>query len=307
MVELFVMKNRPIYVERFIQSPFIEVWEHTQDPSKHQQWDLRFSEIVYLPKTSPEAAQSFLYTTRIGFSFKVSGKGESIGTHNNNNGESTSALKFWSDESISLIQAGSGYWKYIPQNNGIKFLTWYDYKVRFGFLGQGIDYIFRPLLGWATALSFDCLGLWLEKGIAPKTSFDRFMIQWLVRWALALTWFYQGLVPKILFRDTGELEILRASRIFHGQESLILSMVGTGEIIIGILFLIQGQSRRIYYVNIILLIILMCGAFYSQPKIFTYPFNPLTLTLGMIALAVIGIRTMNDLPSANHCLRKQVK
>ncbi len=301
------MKIQPIYVERFIQSPFKDLWEHTQNPAKHQQWDLRFSEITYLPKSSPEAVQQFLYTTRIGFGLKISGKGESLGTHNTEKGESTSALKFWSDEPISLIQTGSGYWKYITQDNGVKFLTWYDYKTRLGFLGQMIDCIFRPLLGWATALSFDCLGLWLEKGIHPKTSFDRFMIQWTVRWALAFIWIYQGLIPKIIFKDTGELSILRASGIFNGQESSILFMIGIAEILFGISFFILKKSSRIYYTQIVLLFVLMLGAFYSQPEIFTYPFNPSTLTLGMIALAIIGLKTMRDLPSASHCLRRQAK
>lgn len=301
------MKSEPIYVERFVHAPFKELWEHTQDPAKHQQWDLRFSEITYLPKSSPEAAQQFLYTTRIGFGLKISGKGESLGTHDAKSGESTSALKFWSDEPISLIQTGSGYWKYIPQNNGVKFLTWYDYKTRFDFLGQMIDCIFRPLLGWATALSFDCLGLWLEKGIHPKISFDRFFMQWTVRWSLAFMWVYQGLIPKIIFKDTGELAILRASGVFNGQESSVLFFIGVGEIVFGMLFLLLPRSSLIYYVQIILLLILIGGAFYSQPEIMTYPFNPVTLTLGMIALSVVGLKTMRDLLSAKHCLRKQEK
>ena len=300
------MKHPPVYVERFIQSPFKDVWEYTQNPSRHQEWDLRFSEIVYLSKSSPDVPQSFLYTTRIGFGLKISGKGESVGTHDNAKGESTSALKFWSDEPGSLIETGSGYWKYIPQGNGVKFLTWYDYKTRYGFFGQLIDNIFRPLLGWATALSFDCLGLWLEKGIHPKISFDRFLIQWTVRWSLALIWIYQGLLPKILFSGTGELAILRTSGFFNGHESSVLFLVGVAEIIFGMLFLIV-RSSWIYYLNIVFLILLLLGALVSQPEILTYPFNPVSLTVGMVALAVIGLVTTKGLPSASHCLRKQVK
>jgi len=300
------MKHQPIYIERFIQSPFKDLWEYTQNPSKHQEWDLRFSEIVYLPKTSPDAPQLFLYTTRIGFGLKISGKGESIGTNDNENGESTSALKFWSQEPMSLIETGSGYWKYVPQGKGVNFLTWYDYKTRYGLLGQCVDNIFRPLLGWATALSFDCLGLWLEKGIHPKISFDRFFIQWTVRWSLALIWIYQGLIPKIVFNDTGELAIIRASGLLNGFESLVLLVIGVSEIIFGIAFLIV-RGNQIYYLNIIFLIVLLVGAMVSKPVILTYPFNPVSLTLGMIALAIIGLVTTKNLPSATHCIRKLVK
>ncbi len=299
------MKTDPIYVERLIQSSFKKVWEYTQEPSKHQQWDMRFSEIVYLPKSSADSAQQFRYTTKIGFGIKASGKGESSGIKKEND-ESTSSLKFWSDEPISIIEAGSGYWKYCPQGNGVKFLTWYDYKTRFGFLGRVIDrLVFRPLLGWATALSFDCLGLWLEKNIHPKVSFERFFIQWIGRWALALIWIYQGLIPKLIFKDSGELEILRSTGIFPGYEAFVMTWMGLGEIALGVSMLMLKRSRCIYYFQIIALMLLLFGAFFGQPKIIIQPFNPVSLTLGMTALAVVGLKTLRDLPSAGHCLRKK--
>ena len=101
-----IMKSEPIYVEIFMKCRFDRLWEYTQEPEKHQEWDLRFSEIKYLPKESETAPQKFLYSTRIGFGLKISGEGESTGTNNKENGESTSALKFSSDETISLIRSG---------------------------------------------------------------------------------------------------------------------------------------------------------------------------------------------------------
>lgn len=44
------MKAKPIYVELPIEAPLEEVWQATQEPERHQQWDLRFSSISYLPK-----------------------------------------------------------------------------------------------------------------------------------------------------------------------------------------------------------------------------------------------------------------
>jgi hypothetical protein len=44
----------------------------------------------------------------------------------------------------------------IPTAEGIRFLTRYDYRTRFGPFGMLFDrLIFRPLIGWATAWSFD--------------------------------------------------------------------------------------------------------------------------------------------------------
>jgi hypothetical protein len=82
------------------------LWEYTQNPDMHEQWDLRFSTIKYLPKKHENEAQRFLYTTKIGFGLSVSGEGETVGTRIHN-GLRTSSLKFWSDQPISLIKEGS--------------------------------------------------------------------------------------------------------------------------------------------------------------------------------------------------------
>jgi hypothetical protein len=162
-------KRKPLYIETIIQGELDTLWGYTQNPAIHQQWDLRFSEISYLPKEQPEAPQEFLYATKIGLGIKVKGTGESIATKTKGNGECTSVLKFFSDSKISIIKSGSGYWKYIPEPNGVKFFTGYDYTTRWGILGKVIDAaLFRPLMIWATAWSFNCLKNWIEKGMHPK-------------------------------------------------------------------------------------------------------------------------------------------
>ena len=71
----------------------------------------------------------------------------------------------------SLIRSGSGYWRYEPTSGGVRFLTRYDYETRWGALGALVDRVlFRPLLGWATAWSFDRLRIWLEEGVEPERS-----------------------------------------------------------------------------------------------------------------------------------------
>ena len=152
-----------IYVETLIRAPMEAVWNHTQTPSLHEQWDMRFSRIEYIPKAHEREPQRFRYSTRIGFGFEVSGEGESIAERDLPDGSRTSSLKFGSKNRLSIIRDGSGYWKYIPTANGIRFITWYDYRTRFGHAGALFDrLIFRPLLGWATAWSFDRLRIRLE-------------------------------------------------------------------------------------------------------------------------------------------------
>jgi hypothetical protein len=151
-----------IYVETRVRGHLEDLWQRTQDPVLHERWDLRFSEIDYLPRDGHEP-QRFRYETRIGFGLRVRGEGESMGTRDGAAGERTSALRFWSDDPKSLIREGSGYWRYVPTADGVRFLTWYDYRTRFGLLGRLVDRVlFRPLMGWATAWSFDRLRLWIE-------------------------------------------------------------------------------------------------------------------------------------------------
>ena len=100
---------------------------------------------------------------------------------------------------MSIIREGSGYWKYIPTSEGIRFLTWYDYRTRFGAAGALFDrLIFRPFIGWATAWSFDRLRLWLEHGVDPAQAMRQTLVHVIARVALTAVFAYQGVVPKLL-------------------------------------------------------------------------------------------------------------
>src|SRR5947209_3366000 len=127
-----------IYVEILIRGSIDDLWMKTQTPKLHERWDLRFSQIEYLPRL-PGETQKFLYSTRIGAGLQIEGEGESSGGHDDSSGQRTSALKFWSKDPKSLIEVGSGYWQYSPSEDGIRFLTSYDYHTRFGAIGKFID------------------------------------------------------------------------------------------------------------------------------------------------------------------------
>lgn len=151
-----------------------ELWEKTQQPELHQRWDVRFTQIEYLPRVGDGEPERFRYATRIGLGFRIKGEGESVGEKAGADGSRTSALRFSSADPRSLILEGSGYWRYVPTEQGVRFLTSYDYRTRFGMAGRALDrVVFRPLLGWATAWSFDRLRLWLEEGIEPEESARR--------------------------------------------------------------------------------------------------------------------------------------
>jgi hypothetical protein len=300
-----IIVAHPVYVEILIRAPMDDVWRLTQDPREHARWDLRFSDIQYLPRPDESEPQQFLYTTRIGFGLEIQGTGSSVGSSDGTRGR-TSALQFGSNDRKSLIRDGSGYWQYQPRSEGVRFLTRYGYRVRFGPAGEWFDrLVFRPLIGWATAWSFDCLRLWLEKGVTPEAAIQRSVIHTLARTSLAVVWIYHGLVPKLLFPEHGELELLQASGLFRGYEPTMLAALGIAEIAFGLAMLLLWRIRRIFLLNIILLTILPAGAAVSHPEIFAQPFNPATLSIALIALAIIGYLSARDIPTAASCIRRE--
>ena len=293
-----------IYVEIPIRASMDELWEKTQNPQLHERWDLRFNQIEYLPRKGDEP-QKFLYRTRIGFGLQIDGNGESTGTRDGDNDGRTSSLKFWSEDPKSLIKTGSGYWKYVPNENAIRFFTWYDYETRFGACGKLIDgCLFRPLLRWATAWSFDRLRLWIEKGISPETSRDRALVYALSRGTMAFIWFYHGLVPKLLYHDKIELDLL--SRIGTPPESLhaAVTLAGSVEISFALLLVVLWRRSWPLWVTFILMIVGIPVVAMSAPEYLSAAFNPLTLNLSIAALALIAIVARRDLPSATRCRRK---
>lgn len=161
-------------METRIRAGMDTLWAATQEPDLHQRWDVRFGSIRYLTEAEAagsEAVRGFRYATRIVPGLVIAGSGVSIGERIRSDGTCTSALRFWSPHPLSLIRTGSGWWRYVPQPDGtIRFLTGYDYEPGWGRLGPSADRAFRPLLGWATAWSFDRLRLWTDDGVDPRTA-----------------------------------------------------------------------------------------------------------------------------------------
>lgn len=290
-----------IYVEILIQASVEQIWCLTQDPALHQRWDLRFSRIHYLPRTLPTEPQRFSYETRIGFGLSIKGTGESVGQREIEGGESTSALKFASEDPKSLIREGSGYWRYVPVENGVRFLTWYDYQVRFGALGRVIDRsVFRPLMGWATTWSFDRLRLWAEGKQLPETAARLSGIHAICRITLAFIWIWHGLVPKVLFRHVDEQTMLRQA----GVPLPLLPWIGMAEMALGILVLGAWNARALFLGIASLMVIATVVVVVFSSEFVRAAFNPVTLNVAMVALSVLGWIASPNLPSARRCLRK---
>lgn len=166
------MASSSIYVETRVRAPLDRLWAATQDPALHARWDVRFTSIRYEQPEQPDEPdgrpRAYRYSLRVLPGLVVAGTGVSAGERRRPDGTRTSALRYASPDPLSLIRDGSGWWRYVPQPDGsVRFLTGYDYRPGWGPLGRPVDLAFRPLLGWATAWSFDRLRGWLDDDIDP--------------------------------------------------------------------------------------------------------------------------------------------
>lgn len=181
----------PIYVETCVRSGLDRLWDATQDAAAHTRWDLRFTSITDVRPQQSDAPRAFRYALHLP-GRTVAGTGTSVGERRRPDGTCTSALRFASPDPLSLIRRGSGWWRYVPIDDGTRFLTGYDYEPGWGRLGRAVDrLVFRRLLGWATAWSFDRLRLWVDDGVAPEAALRRGMLDLGLR-AAALTLAVRG-------------------------------------------------------------------------------------------------------------------
>jgi hypothetical protein len=171
---------RPIYIESQIHASMDRVWQLTQNPGAHSRWDIRFSRITPIAPLRGGGTR-FRYERAYPGGL-IAGTGTTIGERDRPDGTRTSALRFEPDSVISPLGAGRGYWRYRPRGGAVTFSTGYDYEPAWGRLP---DALVRPLIGWATAWSFDRLRIWAESGVPPE------------RWPLrSVLWFWRSDRPR---------------------------------------------------------------------------------------------------------------
>ncbi|WP_217585791.1 DoxX-like family protein [Lentibacillus saliphilus] len=299
------MRQQPIYVETSIKGNMDALWDKTQTPELHEQWDLRFSSITYLDNA--DGVQHFTYERRLAPGIYIKGWRKTVGYHNSDEGTRTSSLHFGTDQITSPIKEGRGYWQYTPNEDSITVVTQYDYEPGYGRIGKWADQlVFRPLMGFATALSFDVLKGWVERGEAPALQYRRLFTHWLLVGLFFFVWAYHGLVPKLLFMHPLEISMI-PNVLSMTTEQLELLVIGVGvfEILVGMLWLFYPHKRHLYIFQIILFTGLLGGAVVADPSILTYPFNPLNYNIVLVVVSIIGYMNLSNLPSAGNCLRER--
>ena len=106
------------------------------------------------------------------------------------------------------------------------------------------------------------------------------------RIALGLVWLYEGLIPKILFLRSDELDLVGRSGVIWRTPEWTLQVLGAAQIAVGI-WLIAGWAERfavaIATLWMAVLIVLVAA---GSPAMLTDPYGALIKDLCLIACAI---------------------
>ena len=134
--------------------------------------DVLFSRIVPVHHGG-EGAVDFRYEFHLPLR-SIRGTGPSSGHRHQSDRPTTSVLRFDTADPLSPIGQGSGYWRYIPTSDGIRFIIGYNHRRGMRLVGKALDSsVIRPALGRARGPGFDRLRFWVESDVDPQPASTR--------------------------------------------------------------------------------------------------------------------------------------
>ena len=111
----------------------------------------------------------------------------------------------------------------------------------------------------------------------------------LSRSAIALIWIYHGLIPKIIFQHSTELELVAKGPLVVNETTTIL-IAGVCEVLLGVCVLLFWRQRWPIALSLVGFSILLLGALIVAPGLAIHAFNPITLTVSAILFCLIQLR-----------------
>ncbi|WP_242069446.1 DoxX-like family protein [Paenibacillus dendritiformis] len=139
--------------------------------------------------------------------------------------------------------------------------------------------------------------------ITRRALAGRAMIHYASVLLLTLLWCWQGLVPKLLYPQSGELALLQAAGLLPGWEREALTLLGIAEIGIGLMTAACHRKTWTWRGHTVVVLLLAWAALAGSPEWIKAPLSPVTLSAAMIGLGVIAALSGRDLPQASRCAR----
>lgn len=105
------------------------------------------------------------------------------------------------------------------------------------------------------------------------------------RVALGLVWFYEGLVPKILFLRADEIELVRKSGLMWRTPEFTLMVMGIAQIFLGVWLIVGWAERLAVAVATGWMVILILLVAAENPGMLTDPYGALIKDFCLVACA----------------------
>jgi hypothetical protein len=111
-------------------------------------------------------------------------------------------------------------------------------------------------------------------------------IKLISRIALGLVWFYEGLVPKILFLRADEIDLVRGSHLVWRTPEVTLQILGLAQILIGFWLIIGFAERTAVFIATSWMLILIILVANGNPAMLTDPYGALVKDFCLVACAI---------------------
>ena len=128
-------------------------------------------------------------------------------------------------------------------------------------------------------------------------------IKLISRIALGLVWFYEGLVPKILFLRADEIDLVRASHLVWRTPEFTLQILGVAQILVGLWLIIGIAERAAVLIATLWMFILIILVASGNPAMLMDPYGALVKDFCLMACA-ITVWTLAPKAYGNPCERE---
>jgi uncharacterized membrane protein YphA (DoxX/SURF4 family) len=105
------------------------------------------------------------------------------------------------------------------------------------------------------------------------------------RLALGIVWLYEGLVPKLLFVRSDQIELVRRSGLFFGTPESFLQLLGVAQVVCGLWLLAGFAERLAVFVATTGMVVLIVLVSRANPAMLTDPYGALIKDLCLMACA----------------------
>ena len=111
-------------------------------------------------------------------------------------------------------------------------------------------------------------------------------IKLISRIALGLVWFYEGLVPKILFLRADEIGLVRAYHLVWRTPEFTLQILGVAQMLVGLWLIIGIAERAAVFIGTFWMLILIGLVANGNSSMLTDPYGALVKNFCLIAFAI---------------------